>query len=294
MWEQQVLQPSHQIQVQKQQKSQAHRYSSRPQKHQGGSRRCQRNLMSYFQPSVNLPQTSPAVDLPRLPLVGTLVTPKTQEEDVIARTVAEQTKVSEVKDKKAVQTLFWKSVLSGPSPTPLCRGHREPRVMRIVKKTGPNMGRHFYTCARPQGPPNDPSSSCNFFLWSRPSWTNWDLSVSGLVSYTQCLIPGLHLLSCLPLRGSLPSSAFSPPSSCPSFSFPLRHSSSHPALSSSLSTWEPATQEVIILNSWFPRCAMYLLINKICVFVSVLKKKSGMRIMQWQCVLCEEDSPILL
>ncbi|EGW04461.1 DNA-(apurinic or apyrimidinic site) endonuclease 2 [Cricetulus griseus] len=168
MWGQQVLQPSHQIQVQKQQKSQDHRYSSRPQKRRGGSRRCQKNLMSYFQPSVSLPKTS-VVELPRLPLVGTFITPKTPEEDVIATTVDDQVSVSEVEDKKVVQTLFWKSVLSGPSPAPLCRGHKEPCVMRIVKKPGPNMGRHFYICARPQGPPDDPSSSCNFFLWRRPS-----------------------------------------------------------------------------------------------------------------------------
>ncbi|CAH6973671.1 Apex2 [Phodopus roborovskii] len=157
-WGQQVPQPSRQIQVQKQ-KAQNHRYSSRLEIHQGGSRRCQKNLMNYFLPSNCLPRTSPDVEFPRLPLVGTLGTPKTPEEDVIATTVNQQTKISEVKDKKVVQILFWKSVLS----------HRESCVMQIVKKPGPNMGRHFYICARPQGPPNDPSSSCNFFLWSRPS-----------------------------------------------------------------------------------------------------------------------------
>ncbi|CAO2640015.1 DNA-(apurinic or apyrimidinic site) endonuclease 2 [Lemmus lemmus] len=156
-----VLQPSHQAQVQKQQKTQARRHSSRPPKRQDGSRRRQKDLMSYFQPSASLSQTSDA-ELPRLPLVDLLLTP---EEAMITTTVDEQAKNSEVKDEKEVQTLFWKSVLSGPSPAPLCRGHREPCVMRTVKKTGPNLGRHFYVCARSLGPPNDPSSSCNFFLW---------------------------------------------------------------------------------------------------------------------------------
>ncbi|OBS82745.1 hypothetical protein A6R68_23263 [Neotoma lepida] len=101
---------------------------------QGGSRRHRKNLTSYFQPSLSLSQTSPDVELPRLPLVGTPGTPKTPEEDVIATTVEGQAKVSEVKGEKEVQTLFWKSVLSGPSPAPFCRGHRELCVMQIVKK----------------------------------------------------------------------------------------------------------------------------------------------------------------
>lgn len=31
---------------------------------------------------------------------------------------------------------------------PLCKGHKEPCVSRIVKKQGPNLGRRFYACAR--------------------------------------------------------------------------------------------------------------------------------------------------
>lgn len=31
---------------------------------------------------------------------------------------------------------------------PLCKGHRQPCVFRVVKKGGPNMGRGFYVCAR--------------------------------------------------------------------------------------------------------------------------------------------------
>lgn len=31
---------------------------------------------------------------------------------------------------------------------PLCRGHNEPCVARFVKKSGPNIGRGFYVCAR--------------------------------------------------------------------------------------------------------------------------------------------------
>lgn len=31
---------------------------------------------------------------------------------------------------------------------PLCKGHKEPCVPRVVKKPGPNIGRRFYVCAR--------------------------------------------------------------------------------------------------------------------------------------------------
>lgn len=34
------------------------------------------------------------------------------------------------------------------SSIPLCKGHKEPCVSRVVKKSGPNLGRRFYVCAR--------------------------------------------------------------------------------------------------------------------------------------------------
>nr|XP_020040880.1 DNA-(apurinic or apyrimidinic site) lyase 2 [Castor canadensis] len=165
--EQSVLQFSDQTQVQKRQ-NKVRVCTSRPRPSQAGPRRSQKNLTSYFQPSSSRPKTSD-LKLPNLPLVGTLVTPKTPEEEAMTKVVEEQAKASDTKDEKEGQSSFWKSVLGGPSPMPLCRGHREPCVMRTVKKPGPNLGRHFYMCARPRGPPSDPSSRCSFFLWSRPS-----------------------------------------------------------------------------------------------------------------------------
>uniref|UniRef100_A0A2I3GP78 DNA-(apurinic or apyrimidinic site) endonuclease 2 n=1 Tax=Nomascus leucogenys TaxID=61853 RepID=A0A2I3GP78_NOMLE len=143
--------------------------STRPRPSQVGSSRGQKNLKSYFQPSPSCPQASPDIELPSLPLMSALMTPKTPEEKAVAKVVKGQAKTSEAKDEKELRTSFWKSVLAGPLRTPLCGGHREPCVMRTVKKPGPNLGRRFYMCARPRGPPTDPSSRCNFFLWSRPS-----------------------------------------------------------------------------------------------------------------------------
>ncbi|OCT57413.1 hypothetical protein XELAEV_18003547mg [Xenopus laevis] len=63
------------------------------------------------------------------------------------------------------QTAFWKSLLKGPPPPPNCKGHSEPCVLRTVKKAGPNCGRQFYVCARPEGHSSNPQARCNFFLW---------------------------------------------------------------------------------------------------------------------------------
>ncbi|XP_022841646.1 DNA-(apurinic or apyrimidinic site) lyase 2 isoform X2 [Olea europaea var. sylvestris] len=41
---------------------------------------------------------------------------------------------------------------------PLCKGHKEPCVSRVVKKAGPNLGRQFYVCARAEWSGSDTSS----------------------------------------------------------------------------------------------------------------------------------------
>ncbi|XP_019524799.1 PREDICTED: DNA-(apurinic or apyrimidinic site) lyase 2 [Hipposideros armiger] len=165
VFKQSALPLSNQTQVQMRQ-NKARVRSARPRPSQAGSTRGQKQLMSYFQSSSSRLQASSNLEHPSL---GTLVAAKTPEDKVMAKVVEGQAKASEVKNEKEVPTSFWKSVLGGPLPMPLCKGHREPCVMRTVKKPGPNLGRQFYMCARPQGPPTDPSSRCNFFLWSRPS-----------------------------------------------------------------------------------------------------------------------------
>uniref|UniRef100_A0A2K6S098 DNA-(apurinic or apyrimidinic site) endonuclease 2 n=1 Tax=Saimiri boliviensis boliviensis TaxID=39432 RepID=A0A2K6S098_SAIBB len=138
--------------------------STRPRPSQLGSSRGQKTLKSCFQPSPTLPQASPDIELPSLSLVSALMTPKTSEEEAKG-----QAKASEAKDEKEVRTSFWKSFeILGPLPIPSV-GARETCVMPTMRKPGPNLGRRFYMYARPRGPPNDPSSRCNFFLWSRPS-----------------------------------------------------------------------------------------------------------------------------
>ncbi|KAI5094984.1 DNA-(apurinic or apyrimidinic site) lyase 2 [Silurus meridionalis] len=68
-------------------------------------------------------------------------------------------------NKKGSCPDFWKSVLHGPPQPPLCNSHNEPCVLRTVKKPGPNLGKQFFVCARPQGHTSNPQARCNFFAW---------------------------------------------------------------------------------------------------------------------------------
>lgn len=56
--------------------------------------------MSYFQPSFSHPKTSSHLELPSLPLVINLITPKTLEEEMMASEVEGQDEHSEGKYEK--------------------------------------------------------------------------------------------------------------------------------------------------------------------------------------------------
>ncbi|CAK6963881.1 DNA-(apurinic or apyrimidinic site) lyase 2 isoform X1 [Scomber scombrus] len=96
-------------------------------------------------------------------------TSTTEDSDTQVKTEAEhltsQTTVGHSAAKKGASLVFWKSVLHGPPPAPSCKVHREPCVLRTVKKEGPNMGKQFFVCSRPQGHSSNPEARCNFFAW---------------------------------------------------------------------------------------------------------------------------------
>ncbi|CAI9110936.1 OLC1v1011046C1 [Oldenlandia corymbosa var. corymbosa] len=65
------------------------------------------------------------------------------------------------KDKSSIAALEWQRIQQFmQSSIPLCKGHKEPCVTRIVKKAGPNLGRRFYVCARAEGPASNPEANC--------------------------------------------------------------------------------------------------------------------------------------
>lgn len=60
---------------------------------------------------------------------------------------------------------------AGDTGIPRCEGHGLPCIERVVSRDGPNKGRVFFVCPRPQ------SEQCNFFAWASDG-TPADPSVS--------------------------------------------------------------------------------------------------------------------
>lgn len=57
----------------------------------------------------------------------------------------------------------WSKLLRGPRKPPLCR-HGNSSVLKVVKKSGENKGRTFFSCRYPHG--IGPHTNCNFFQWA--------------------------------------------------------------------------------------------------------------------------------
>lgn len=56
---------------------------------------------------------------------------------------------STVKEKRIVALAEWQRIQEVmQNSIPICKSHNEPCVARIVRKSGPNMGRRFFVCAR--------------------------------------------------------------------------------------------------------------------------------------------------
>lgn len=71
--------------------------------------------------------------------------------------------ISVMSNKKAASS--WRDIFKGPPPAPLCKGHKEPCVLRTVKKVGPNLGKQFYVCNKPEGHKSNPEARCGHFEW---------------------------------------------------------------------------------------------------------------------------------
>ncbi|XP_065857130.1 DNA-(apurinic or apyrimidinic site) endonuclease 2 isoform X2 [Euphorbia lathyris] len=71
------------------------------------------------------------------------------------------------KEKNSIALMEWQRIQQLMQNTiPLCKGHKEPCVSRIVKKPGPTFGHRFYVCARAEGPASNPEANCGFFRWA--------------------------------------------------------------------------------------------------------------------------------
>jgi AP endonuclease-2 len=63
--------------------------------------------------------------------------------------LAERNDSSRKEEKSNVASQEWQRIQKlMQSSIPLCKGHKEPCIARVVKKQGANFGRRFYTCTR--------------------------------------------------------------------------------------------------------------------------------------------------
>lgn len=99
------------------------------------------------------------------PQLCTSSTADENENQMKTKHLSPQTAVRHSTAKREASSMFWKSLLHGPPPPLSCKVHGEPCVLRTVKKEGPNMGKQFFVCARPQGHASNPDARCNFFAW---------------------------------------------------------------------------------------------------------------------------------
>ena len=88
-----------------------------------------------------------------------------------AEEVSQTTAGLDEKDRKAQSQQrsaeAWSKLFNSKAKTlPLCSGHKEQSVVRTVKKSGENMGRQFYCCARPMGAAGDKEARCSYFQWA--------------------------------------------------------------------------------------------------------------------------------
>lgn len=75
--------------------------------------------------------------------------------------------ISGQKEKVKIAALEWRKIQDLMNRSvPVCEGHGEPCVARVVKKGGPNIGRGFYVCARAKGPASNREACCSHFEWS--------------------------------------------------------------------------------------------------------------------------------
>ncbi|ESQ53482.1 hypothetical protein EUTSA_v10024709mg [Eutrema salsugineum] len=74
---------------------------------------------------------------------------------------------SSAKRKNNAALMEWQRIQNlMQNSIPLCKGHKEACVARVVKKPGPTFGRRFYVCSRAEGPSSNPEANCGYFKWA--------------------------------------------------------------------------------------------------------------------------------
>ncbi|XP_027346590.1 DNA-(apurinic or apyrimidinic site) lyase 2 isoform X2 [Abrus precatorius] len=146
----------------------------------------QLSLWSFFQKSTHLDngvndpctdysnnQAEPSQPNPHLHKTSTVFdhnsSPKQYEldSDACHQDLAEPNGSSTKEEKSNVASLEWQRIQKlMQNSIPVCKGHKEPCIARVVKKQGSNFGRRFYVCARAEGPASNPEANCGYFKWA--------------------------------------------------------------------------------------------------------------------------------
>ncbi|XP_019446881.1 PREDICTED: DNA-(apurinic or apyrimidinic site) lyase 2 [Lupinus angustifolius] len=89
------------------------------------------------------------------------------ETDACDQDLAKLNDNSTKEERNNVASLDWQRIQQMmQNSIPLCKGHKEPCIARVVRKRGPNFGRRFYVCARAEGPSSNPEANCGYFKWA--------------------------------------------------------------------------------------------------------------------------------
>ncbi|KAK7360190.1 hypothetical protein VNO77_02172 [Canavalia gladiata] len=148
-------------------KSLARQYSKSKKKARN-SQLSQLSIQSFFQKSTNLDNginhsctdhsnnqsepSQPSCHVHETPTVFDHSSSPWQNEmdtDACDQDLAEPNGCSTKEEKSNVASLEWQRIQKlMQSSIPICRGHKEPCIARVVKKQGSNVGRRFYVCAR--------------------------------------------------------------------------------------------------------------------------------------------------
>ncbi|KAK7262954.1 hypothetical protein RJT34_30536 [Clitoria ternatea] len=147
----------------------------------------QLSLRSFFQKSTNLDigvndsctgslnnQAEPSQPDPHLhetPTVSDAYSDSSQQYELDTsahdQDLAEPNGSSTKEEKSNMASLEWQRIQQlMQNSIPICKGHKEPCIARVVKKQGPNFGRRFYVCARAEGPASNTEANCGYFKWA--------------------------------------------------------------------------------------------------------------------------------
>ena len=127
----------------------------------------QRNIRSYFIKSNNDPSLSTSKIHTEME-ENSICSQDTNKDKCLEEQI-NKAKMTQKIHQREKSSQEWKALMGGRvkknSVIPKCSGHKEPCVLRKVKKAGKNQGKSFFACARGVGRAGDLQAQCGHFEW---------------------------------------------------------------------------------------------------------------------------------